>query len=138
MILFPTPNRVWNAEVLYNGRSYRQIKNGEERVCHGLVYDEPFRICETVCGDNSALLELVLNIDENTDFFASFPFKSRLHIIYVIDACGLTVKYKLYNLSDRSFQFGFGIHPYFNFKANDRLIISSSELLELENNFPTG
>lgn len=137
-ILFPTPNRVLNAEVVYNNKTYKQQKNGEKRVCHGLVYDEPFEVCKIKCGDYSASIELALDINKNTAFFEAFPFECRLHIIYLIDEYGLTVKYILKNLSDCGFQFGFGIHPYFNYNKEDRVLVPSFVLPELKNNYPTG
>ena len=136
-ILFPTPNRVFKAKVIYNGTIYSQIKNGKERVCHGLVYDEPFSVCEIVCNDDNAHIRLVLNINQETNFFNSFPFVSRLYITYAMDSNGLTVKYEVENLSDDDFQFGFGIHPYFNFTPNDKLFLPTNKFLELINEYPT-
>jgi len=136
-ILFPTPNRVFKANVIYNGKSYSQTKNGKKRICHGLVYDEPFSVCKIDCRDDSAYICLVLNIKEKTEFFNSFPFVSRLYITYGMDINGLTVKYAVENLSNDNFQFGFGIHPYFNFQPDDILFLPSNEFLELKNEYPT-
>ena len=35
-IMFPTPNRVYEAKVKYNGENYLQIKNGKKRICQML------------------------------------------------------------------------------------------------------
>lgn len=137
-VLFPTPNRVYEAKVKYNGENYLQIKNGKERICHGLVYDEPFEVSEIVCNEDVAYIHLSLEINEKSLFFNSFPFKCVLHIIYVINIDGLTVKYRIENKSKVNLQYGFGIHPYFKFKQGDSLALPSHKFLELKDEFPTG
>ena len=137
-IMFPTPNRVYEAKVKYNGENYLQIKNGKKWICHGLVYDEPFEVSEIVCNEEDTYIHLSLDINEESLFFDSFPFKCRLHIIYSINIDGLTVKYKIENNSQVNLQYGFGIHPYFRFKQGDKLVLPSHKFLELKDEFPTG
>lgn len=137
-VLFPTPNRVAEAKVIYDGMVIEQVKNGEKRVCHGLVYDEAFQICNIDCGEQSAFIDLSLHINREKEFFNSFPFECILHIIYLLSEKGLEIKYSVENLSANSFQYGFGLHPYFVYGENAVLKLPVNEALKLNNNYPTG
>lgn len=137
-LLFPTPNRVLNAETIYNGKAIKQIKNGKERVCHGLIYDEPFEVCEIYCGEEKSFIDLSLNIDSYTSFFNSFPFECVLHVIYTLCDDYLQIEYTLENLSENEFQYGFGIHPYFCYGKDAKVTLPAKKFLELKNEYPTG
>lgn len=137
-ILFPTPNRVRNCEIIFRDKCYTQVKNGNVRSCHGLVFDEPFTAEQINTDKNKAQVVFSLLIDENNDIFNSFPFECRLSLVYEIGGNGLIIKYFLENLSDTSIPYGFGIHPYFSVNGSERLIIPSKRLLQAIDCFPNG
>ena len=56
-VLYPTPSRVNNAKYTFMGKEIHQVKNGEDRFMHGLVYDEPFEFEEPVITNDGVTLD---------------------------------------------------------------------------------
>lgn len=111
-VLFPTPNRVVNAQYRWKDKTYTQKKNGEPRIIHGLVYDEPFAVTEIQQHESYCAVDLELTITDG-ELLASFPFPCRLKLTYRLDETGPMLTYQVVNLGEETLPFGFAIHPYF-------------------------
>jgi len=112
-VLYPTPNRVRNAEWTFSGKKYEQKKNGQPRILHGLAYDEPFEVAALTAGEDCACAVLRLRIDSQKEYFASYPFESELELKYILSADGVKAEYTVRNLSGDVMPFGLALHPYF-------------------------
>lgn len=111
-VLFPTPNRVREGRYRWRGRTHTQMKKGELRVIHGLVYDEPFEAAAVAERPDSCEAELEVRIRDG-ELLSSYPFPCGLRLIYRLDAEGPRLTYRVTNLGREEMPFGFAVHPYF-------------------------
>lgn len=133
-ILYPTPNRVENNKISFEGNSY-------EAKMHGLVRNEKFTVKEETVTKNSCELEAYLDWNKTVSKeFEMFPFESRLEINISLDRNEIHYTYKVMNQSNKRLPYGFGIHPFFNrISENTSVILPSGNVMEMdERKFPTG
>ena len=112
-VLYPTPNRVRNGVFRWEGKDYRQRRDGKPVLEHGLVHSEAWEAGEPVANGKGARLETWLDFGEGGALFESFPFPHRLGLSFLLTARGITVTYSITNRGSRALPFGFGLHPYF-------------------------
>lgn len=118
-VLYPTPNRVRNARITFQGKTYAQVKRQKNVTLHGLVLNEPWNFEGPEADSDSATLTTWISFDENSAMFEAFPFRSRLAIRYTLSRSGLRMDYTVDNLGDSPLPFGFGLHPFFQRLSGD-------------------
>jgi len=116
-VLFPTPNRVWNAAYKWNGKIIHQRLDGQPLVLHGLVRTAEFEVKELVCGEEGSKAVLAYSFREG-ERFESFPFPCTLTLTFALDAEGLRLDYAVVNEGEENMAFGFAIHPFFTVMGN--------------------
>ena len=117
-VLFPTPNRVKNATYTWQGRQHTQVKHGQLRISHGLMYDEPFLV-EDMGADEQCAWAVFSAVIEDGEMLQSYPYPCKLTLIYMLDREGVKLTYRVDNRGDEALAFGFGIHTYFSKFEND-------------------
>lgn len=141
-VLYPTPNRVRNGTLRWEGRDYPQRRLGKPVLEHGLVHTEAWETGEPVAGEDSARLETWLDFTEAGPLCESFPFPHRLSLSFLLTARGITVTYSITNRGSRALPFGFGLHPYFVKLAGDdgtRISLPADKVMEATADLlPTG
>jgi aldose 1-epimerase len=118
-VLYPTPNRVRNGMFRWEGKDYRQRRDGKPVLEHGLVHTEAWNAGEPVADGSSAGVEAWIDFEEGGPLCSSFPFPHRLGLSFRLTAAGITVTYSITNRGNRALPFGFGLHPYFMKVAGD-------------------
>ncbi|MDR3551841.1 MAG: aldose 1-epimerase [Clostridia bacterium] len=118
-VLYPTPNRVRNGRFRYDGRLFRQTKNGREVHEHGLVHDEPWRFDPPVAGADHAQFDAWVDFTPGSGIYASFPFDHRLALRFTVDRSGVSIEYRIESRCGEEIPFGFGLHPYFTKLSGD-------------------
>jgi len=114
-LLYPTPNRVYEGKLTYNGKEYPQIKDGKLITIHGLLHNEPFIGIEFSKTEDSISISAYVDFDEGNHLFEAFPFKHRLSIKYTLDKSGVRFDYEIENREiDQRIPFGIALHPYFS------------------------
>ena len=113
-ILFPTPNRIKNAEYVWQGKTYTMTKRGEKVLLHGLVKDEPFTVTRLEAGEDSAVCEATISLRAGDALTEGYPFPSTLTVVYTLTAAGVHMDVTIRNDGETEMPFGFAVHPYFS------------------------
>lgn len=145
-IMYPTPNRVRDARMTFQGRTFSFTANNKTNFIHGLVRGRPWQagdIKTLTNKDGSVSSELAVWIDwnESQPDFAQFPLIHRLTVTYTLSAKNLRIAYDVHNTSNDTLPFGFGIHPWFRVpgKRDDvRLFVPTATRMEAIELLPTG
>jgi aldose 1-epimerase len=118
-VLYPTPNRVRDGIIHYEGKAYPQAKRGKTIFEHGLVHDEPWGYQEPRIHPDSICLTTWIDFEPASAIFEAFPFQHRLSLEFVLTYSGIQVVYTIENRDTRPIPFGFGFHPYFKKLSRD-------------------
>jgi aldose 1-epimerase len=141
-ILFPTPNRVRDSQMSFEGRTFRFPANSEANFIHGLVRRVPWRAGTLGQRGGVARAETSVEWHRKQPDFDLFPIPHRLSIGYALDRNGLRFSYRVENRDRRArLPFGFGLHPYFRVpadRAEVRLQVPLARRMESERYLPTG
>jgi aldose 1-epimerase len=137
-VLFPTPNRVRDATMTFEGQTFHFKPNNQKNFIHGLARDRPWTVKPLDKGRPSATL--VLDWDERQPEWSAFPIKHRVTLTYALSAGGLKITYQVDNL-DRRLPYGFGLHPYFRIPGERKdvtITVPLAERMEAVELLPTG
>ena len=141
-ILYPTPNRVRDAQFRFKGQSYLQQKKGESRYLHGLVYDEKWTAGRPLLTEQGAQVSAWIDFEEDNIGFQSFPWKHRLTVTWKLKSSGIRLEYEVHNQDEKELPYGFAIHPYFPVKAYGEtaaVCVPAKKMFEsTQERFPTG
>ncbi len=117
-VLWPFPNRVRDKRYSYEGHSYslEEVKRpqGNAVLIHGLVFDRPWQYEQPVATAEGASVTTYVEINKDAPYYESYPFESRLSLIYTLTQNGVTITYQVHNKGARDLPFGFALHPYFS------------------------
>lgn len=133
-ILYPTPNRVEQDKIHFEGETY-------EAKMHGLVRNKKFCVCEEDNLLDSCKIRAYLEWNEEAvEEFSMFPFKSRLEICIALEGSLISYEYKVINKGNKKLPYGFGIHPFFQTISEHTSVIlpKASEMEMDDNKLPTG
>jgi len=114
LVLYPTPNRVRNAEFTWEGKTYRFKPNWHEHFLHGLVLDKAWSYEAPVVTDTAATVRTWIDFAPGTAQYQFFPWRSRFSLTFTLTARGLRISYQVTNQDKRALPYGFATHPYFN------------------------
>jgi aldose 1-epimerase len=141
-ILSPFPNKIRNGIYDFEGKDYQLTTNDAamKNAAHGLIYNKKFTVESLNCDADNAEIRLCY-IYDNEDI--GYPFKIKLIVTFYLQcSSGLTITFRVTNLSNRVIPYGMGFHPYFQFGcplSETKLIIPECEKLDFDNdNFPMG
>ena len=99
--LFPICGRLTEGKYTYQGNTY-------EMMLHGFAKLQEF---EVIRQDTAAI---TLQLTENAETLAMYPFHFSLEISYVLTGEDLTITLIVHNLDDKTMFFAVGGHPGFN------------------------
>ena len=99
--LFPICGRLFDGKYTYNGQTYEMPR-------HGFAKLQEFAVIRQ---DTAAL---TLQLKENGETLAMYPFRFSLEISYVLSGEALTVTFIVHNHDDKTMHFAVGGHPGFN------------------------
>ena len=111
-VLFPTPNRVWNAAYKWHGRIIHQRLDGQPLVLHGLVRTACFEVTALEGNDHEARAAFSFSFREG-ERFESYPYPCTLKLVYALNDQGIHLDYDVSNDGTENMAFGFAIHPFF-------------------------
>jgi aldose 1-epimerase len=141
-VLFPTPNRVRDAVMTFQGQTFHFKANDRTNFIHGLVKTRPWQQARPPRADgHEAVAALVLDWDERQPEWSAFPIKHRLTVTYTVEAGGLRIGYRVHNLDRRLLPYGFGLHPYFRIlgaRKDVTITVPLDQRMEAVNLLPTG
>lgn len=141
-ILYPTPNRVRNAQFYYGNKKCVLEKNGEKRYLHGLVYDEKWMSGCLDHTDDMADISAFIKFSEESPYFPSFPWKHTLKVKWILNKEGIRLEYEVCNNDESILPYGFAIHPYFPVCAygeKAKIKVPAEKMFEsTKERFPTG
>jgi len=137
--LSPFVCRIKDARYAYQGALYTLEKftmNGS--AIHGLLFDEPFSMVESVAGPEKASVALQFSY-RGSD--GGYPFAFDCLVRYTLEGSSVRLDTEVTNRDHRSLPLADGWHPYFSLgKPIDDLEFRfhAHEMLEFDNLLPTG
>jgi aldose 1-epimerase len=145
-ILWPIPNRVRRKIFEFEGKIYSldkiKRKSGNYHLIHGLVDDKQFSFGKITVKNNSVSVSTSIEINEESEVYKYFPFKSKLKLFFILYSQGLKIKYEVVNLSEKNLPFGFALHPYFSIQSklkDAELFLPAKHVMETDQDLlPTG
>jgi aldose 1-epimerase len=141
-VLFPTPNRVRDSVMQFEGRRFTFEPNSGPNFIHGLARRCPWQIGSISAGRAAARAETFLVWDAQQPEFARFPLPHRLALSYTLARGGLRIGFRVDNHARERLPFGFGLHPYFQIPGGDRarvlLQVPLARRMEAEAYLPSG
>jgi aldose 1-epimerase len=139
-ILYPTPNRVRDAKLEFEGRRYEFTPNSGANFIHGLVRRRPWQ-SEATADRKGATARLWIDWDASQPDFAHFPIEHRLTVSFTVRPGALRIAYAVENRSQTRLPFGFGLHPWFRVPGERKdvfLRVPAAHRMEAEERLPTG
>ncbi len=131
-ILYPTPNRIYNNEFIFEDKRYTAKM-------HGFIRKAPFTNIITYSEKDSVSIFGEYIVDENNPTFSMFPFISTLKIIIKLTDNTVCINYEVKNNDIKNIAFGIAIHPFF--MRDDNTLIKSNVkymMIANEEKIPTG
>lgn len=115
-VIWPFPNRVRDKQYSYRGQhySFAGVPRPQGVLIHGLVYDRAWDYEQPSAGEQGASVTTFVEMDQQSPYFAAFPFPSRLSLTYTLTGSGVTVAYRVQNKGTQTLPYGFALHPYFH------------------------
>lgn len=141
-VLYPTPNRVSDAQFDFDGRTFSFPPNNGRNFIHGLVRDLAWKHDEPTIEEESISLRTYVTIEPETPAFQLFPIRTTLVLIYTVKPNRIRFDFTVRNEDDRlRLPFGLAIHPYFRVigpRNSVRLQVPAYKWMEATNLLPTG
>ncbi len=141
-ILYPTPNRVQNAQFSFAGRTFKFVANNGSNFLHGLVREALW-----VCDEPSLSTERVsvttrIRFEPGQAIYEYFPIRNVLELTYTLTPGAIRLDFRVVNEDDRQLlPFGLAIHPYFQIigpRESVRLQVPARKWMEAVDLLPTG
>ena len=113
-VLYPSPNRVRNAEFVFEGRTFKFEPNMGPHFCHGMVREVLWQYGEPVIADDYASVDTWISMRPGDPLYERFPIKNTLHITYTLKPGVVRMDWTVTNDDEAArLPFGLAIHPYF-------------------------
>ncbi|MFH6772881.1 aldose 1-epimerase [Gaetbulibacter aestuarii] len=130
-LLFPFANRIRDGLYKFQGKTYQFPINesGNNNALHGLVFNKTFTVSNITESENSVIAVLEYTESNPPE---SFPFQYKIELKYTLTTTELSLKVSIKNLSDKTFPFTLGWHPYFiteNLNASSLHFKSSKKMV---------
>ncbi|TWU09592.1 Aldose 1-epimerase [Symmachiella macrocystis] len=141
-LLYPSPNRVRNAQFTFADKTYHFDANDGTNFIHGLVHNVPWTVRRTEVDAHQAVIEAELVFAPGNKHYEAFPLKHTLRVAVTVRAEGVSWEYEVDNTHGKSkVPFGFALHPWILYQGerkNTFLTIPAAHWMEAENLLPTG
>ncbi|NLV75062.1 MAG: aldose 1-epimerase [Chloroflexi bacterium] len=141
-VLYPTPNRVRNAQFTFDGHTYSFEPNNGANFIHGLVRHEAWEVDEPVIEDESIALRTHYSIVPGTRAYERFPIANTLVITFTVKPNRIRYDFRVINEDDRyRLPFGLALHPYWRLigpRDSVRIQVPASHWMEANELLPTG
>ena len=141
-VLYPTPNRVRNAQLTFDGKSYQFDANSGNNFIHGLVNRFAWKVDGTEVDQDQVSLRCVASFERTSALYEKFPIEHRLYVTITVSDGRVRWRYRVDNVRGLdAVPFGFALHPYFVYQGARRetmLTIPATHSMQAENKLPTG
>jgi aldose 1-epimerase len=141
-ILYPTPNRVRDAQFTFEGQTYTFESNDGPNFIHGLVRNVPWTDKEPVATKDGISASAQICFQPGKEVYRLFPIHNTLELTYELRANGLRAEFSVRNESeDKWLPFGLAIHPYFRIigpRESMRILSPAQKWMEAVDLLPTG
>ncbi|HHX65428.1 MAG TPA: hypothetical protein GX702_11120 [Chloroflexi bacterium] len=141
-ILYPTPNRVRNARMTFEGRVFEFEPNNNGNFLHGLVRAIPWECDEPVASDDSISVTTRIRFEPGTEIYERFPIRNTLELVYTLRPKQISMTFTVRNEDDSErLPFGLAVHPFFQIlgdRSQVRLLVPAEKWMEAENLLPSG
>lgn len=141
-ILYPTPNRVRDAQFTFAGRSFKFKPNNNANFIHGLVRDQLWTYDKPVAAGDSVSISTSITFEPGKDIYDLFPIRNTLKLTYILKADAIRFDFSIHNDDNQSpLPFGLAIHPYFCIigpRESVRLQVPAQKWMEAIDLLPTG
>jgi aldose 1-epimerase len=140
-ILFPTPNRVRDAKLTFEGREFTFEANNQKNFIHGFVRKRPWQAKPPRASKTGATAELSIDWNEAQPEWQRFPLAHRLTVTYTLGKDGVRIQYDVENLGKDRLPYGFGLHPWFRVPSERKDVfiqVPAAQRMEAQEMLPTG
>lgn len=141
-ILYPTPNRVKNAQLTFQGRQVSFHANAGKNFIHGLVNRHAWKVTSTSQQANSATIQCICTFENGTALGQLYPFPHVLRLTVSLRPRKVRWQYEVDNSKGpQPIPFGFALHPYFQYQGSRQetyLTVPATHLMESVDKLPTG
>ncbi len=140
-VLYPTPNRVRDAQFVFEGRTFRFTPNNGPNFIHGLVRDQPWESVKPVITPESASLTTRIAFEPGKRIYDLFPIRNTLELTFTLKPHSMRLAFLVRNQDNQPLPFGLAIHPYFPVigpRESVRLQVPARKRMEALNLLPTG
>lgn len=139
-VLYPTPNRVRDSKLLYDGQTYTFPPNNGPNFLHGLVHNAPWQASTGAGADGAVAAEL--DFAPGKPWFERFPFPHTLRLETSVKPDAVRWTYTVDNRQGtKPVPFGFGLHPWFLYQGSRPstfVTIPAAHVMEARELLPTG
>ena len=141
-VLYPTPNRVRNAQFSFGGRTFHFEPNSGKNFIHGLVRKSVWTYDEPVITDKNVSVTTRIAIVPGTEIYEYFPIKNTLELTYTLYEKAIRLDFSTRNNDDHELlPAGLAIHPYFPLigpREEVRIQVPAKKWMEADSLLPTG
>jgi aldose 1-epimerase len=140
-VLYPTPNRVRNAQFSFGGRTFKFTANNGTNFLHGLVRDIPWVCDEPVVASDRVSVAMRASFQPGSRIYDLFPIRNTLEITYTLQPKSVRLDFSVHNEDEQPLPFGLAIHPYFPIhgpRSSVRLQVPAKAWMEAVDLLPTG
>ncbi len=141
-LLYPSPNRVRDAQFTFSGRKYKFEANNDAHFLHGLVHNVPWRVTGTRVEPHQAAIDAELEFAAGTEIFKLFPHEHTLRVTVTVTDGAVRWDYTVENPTGQApVPFGFALHPWFLYQGERKdtfLTIPATHWMEAKELLPTG
>jgi len=140
-ILYPTPNRVRDAEFTYAGRKVTFEANAGKNFIHGLVNRAKWEVVEATIENNLSTIRCTCTFKDGA-LAEKFPFPHDVSLTITVRPGVIRWEYEVDNSAGQeSVPFGFALHPYFRYVGQRKqtyLTVPATHLMESVDKLPSG
>ena len=141
-ILYPTPNRVRDAEFTFKGRKFKFEPNNGPNFLHGLVRNAQWTCSEPIVSKDSVAVTTRVAFEPGSDIYELFPIRNSLELTYTLKPGAIRFDFTVRNEDEhQQLPFGLAIHPYFRIigpRRSIRLQVQAKKWMEALDLLPTG
>ena len=141
-ILFPTPNRVRDSELRFDGRTFRFPPNNGPNFLHGLVRDQAWQCDAPIVSKSAISVRTHYSTKPPSRAYELFPILNTIELTYTLDSDSLRFDFTIRNEDPlRRLPFGLAIHPYFAIfgeREDVRIQVPAQKWMESKELLPTG
>lgn len=141
-VLYPTPNRVRDAQFIFEGRTFSFKPNSGKNFIHGLVRNSVWTYDEPVITEESVSVTTRISITPGTESFEFFPIKNTLELTYTLYDHSIRLDFIIRNDDEEDvLPVGLAIHPYFPIfgsREDVRIQVPAKKWMEAVSLLPTG